>query len=354
MGLDCSKLCPEWPCEPPDLYKGVWVVGEVTEEGIHEASLQMLTPARKIASKLGMEITGILLGYGTRGLARTFIEYGADRVIVVDKEELATYYPATYALALSRLAWKYRPAVILVAATMRGREFAPYLANTLRTGITADCTHFDVDEETGDVVMIRPPFGALMLAHIKTPFRRPQIGTARPNVFPLPPRDPGREGEIIIEDVEVPRPRMRLVKSERIQLNEVPIEKAEVIVAGGRGVGGLEGFKLLGELASLLGGVVAGSRKAVDAGWIPHERQVGQTGKSVKPILYIAVGISGAAQHMFGVREAGVIVAINNDPEAPIFKQADYGVVYDYREVVPNLIRLIREAGSGAFPTPGA
>lgn len=351
MSIDCSKLCPEWPCEPRELYKGVWVVGEEVDGEIHEASLQMLTPARKIASKLNMPITGVIIGHNVRHLAETFIEYGADEVIVVDKRELATYYPTTYASVLSKLAQKYRPAVILIAATMRGRELAPYLANTLRTGITADCTDFDVDAETGDVVMIRPPFGALLLAHIKTPYRRPQIGTARPNVFPLPPREPGRRGRIIVEDVEVPQPRMRLLRSERIPLKETPLEKARVIVAGGRGVGGPDGFKLLEELASLLGGVVAGSRKAVDAGWIPHERQVGQTGKSVKPILYIAVGISGAAQHMFGVREAGVIVAINNDPEAPIFRQSDYGVVYDYREVVSNLVKLIREAkGKSATP----
>jgi len=343
VGIDCSKLCPEWPCEPKELFHGVWVVGEVTDEGLHEASLQMLTPALKIASKLGTDVTGILIGHDVKKYADEFIKHGASRVIVVDKPELATYYPDVYGQVVVDLAVKYKPEVILVGATMRGREMAPYIANTLRAGITADCTDFDVDEKTRDVLLIRPPFGAIMLAYIKTPFRRPQLGTARPNVFPVPPRDDSRTGEVIEEDVEVKMPRAKLLEVKKIPRTEIPIEKAEVIVSGGKGVGGPEGFRLLEELAKLLGGVTAGSRKAVDAGWVPYEKQVGQTGKSVKPILYIAVGISGAAQHMFGVREAGVVVAINNDPDAPIFKQADYGIVADYRDVIPKLIEMLKK-----------
>jgi len=342
--VDCEKLCPLWPCEDPGEFKGVWVVAEADENGIHEASLQMLTPARKIAEKLGSDVTGVLVGYNVKKYAEEMIKYGADRVIVVDDPAFEMYAPDVYGDAVVQLTRKYKPEVILVAATMRGREMAPYIANTLRTGITADCTDFDVDEKTKDVLLIRPPFGAIMLAYIKTPLRRPQIGTARPNVFPLPPRDDSRTGEIIEEKVEPRKPRVKLVKRQIIPRSEIPIEKAEVIVSGGKGVGGPEGFKLLEELAKLLGGVVAGSRKAVDAGWIPHEKQVGQTGKSVKPILYLAVGISGAAQHMFGVREAGVVAAINIDPEAPIFRQADYGVVADYREVIPAMIELLKKA----------
>ena len=341
---DCEKLCPEWPCESKEEYRGVWVIGEVTDEGLHEASLQMLTPALKVAKKLGTEVTGVLIGYNAERYAEEFIKHGASKVIVVDDPKLATYYPTVYGDVIVKLARKYKPELILVGATMRGREMAPYIANTLRTGITADCTDFDVDEKTKDVLQIRPPFGAIMLAHIKTPNRRPQIGTARPNVFPIPPRDESRTGEVIKEKVDIIEPPMKFIKSTKIPKTEIPIEKAEIIVSGGKGIGTKEGFKLLEELAELLGGVVAGSRKAVDAGWIPHEKQVGQTGKSVKPILYIAVGISGAAQHMFGVREAGVIVAINNDPEAPIFKQADYGIVADYREVIPKLIEAIKKA----------
>jgi electron transfer flavoprotein alpha subunit len=230
---------------------------------------------------------------------------------------------------------------------MRGRELGPYIANTLRAGITADCTDFDVDEKTRDVLLIRPPFAAIMLAYIRTPFRRPQIGTARPNVFPLPPRDESRKGEVVLEKVDVPTPRTRLVKRVRIEKREVPIEKAEVIVSGGRGLGSAEAFKLLEEFARLIGGVVAGSRKAVDAGWIPHEKQVGQTGKSVKPNVYFAVGISGAAQHIFGIREARRVVAINIDPEAPIFENADYGIVGDYKQVIPALIEEVKRLKRG-------
>ncbi|MEB3773443.1 MAG: electron transfer flavoprotein subunit alpha/FixB family protein [Desulfurococcales archaeon] len=349
--VDCGKLCPEWPCEQPDEFKNVWVITEASEEGVSEASLQMLTPALEIAGKLGSKVVGVLIGYNVERHAETLIRHGADEVIVVDSEDLKEYYPEVYGQVVVDLARKYKPEVILIAATMRGREMGPYIANTLRAGITADCTDFDVDEKTRDVLLIRPPFAAIMLAYIKTPFRRPQIGTARPNVFPVPPADDTRKGEIIRETVQVRKTRTRLVSRTILKREEIPIEKAEIIVSGGKGLGGPEGFKLLEELASILGGVVAGSRKAVDAGWISHERQVGQTGKSVKPILYIAVGISGAAQHMIGVREATRIVAINIDPEAPIFNQADYGVIGDYKEIVESLIeelKKLKEAGPEA------
>ncbi|MGC9209711.1 MAG: electron transfer flavoprotein subunit alpha/FixB family protein [Acidilobus sp.] len=340
----CENLCPEWECRNPDDYRGVWVVGEVGPEGILEPSLQMLTPAKRVANKLNVKITGVLVGYGVKGYARQFIEYGADEVIVVDDERLKEYSPQVYGEVIVQLVKKYRPEMIFVAGTMRGRELAPYIANHLRAGITADCTDFDVDEKTRDVFQIRPPFGAVLLAYIRTPNRRPQMATARPNVFPLPPRDPNRSGEIIEEHVDhVPRPRARLISRKVIPRTETPIEKAEIVIGGGKGLGSAEGFKTLEELAKVMGAVVGGSRKAVDLGWIPHERQIGQTGKSIKAVIYIAVGISGAAQHMFGVREAGVVVAINKDPTAPIFSQADYGVVADYRDVIPNLIKVLKE-----------
>ncbi len=336
--VECDKLCPEWPCEQPEEFRHVWVVAEVTRNGIHEASLQMLTPARKIAEKLGNKVIGVLIGYNVAGYAEDFIKHGADEVIVVDQEELESYDPYVYGQVVVDLAKKYKPEVILVAGTMRGREMAPYIANTLRAGITADCTDFDVDEKERDVLLIRPPFAAIMLAYIRTPFRRPQIGTARPAVFPTPPRDEGRKGEVIYEKVKTLKPRTTILSRTILEKRDVPIEKAQIIVSGGKGVGGPEGFKILARLADILGGVVGGSKKAADAGWIPHERQVGQTGKAVKPVLYIAAGISGAGHHMIGVREAGRIVAINIDPEARIFKQADYGVVGDYKEIILALI----------------
>ena len=348
--VDCSKLCPEWGCRQPYEYNGVWVVGEIEEGALSEPSLQMLTPALKVAGKLETFIEGVLIGYDKPVLekaAREFIEHGADRArILYDPIRLKPYIAEVYARAIASMADHYRPEVIFFPATMRGRELAPYVANTLRAGITADCTQFDVDEKTGDVLMIRPPFAAILLAYIKTPTRRPQIATARPNIFPVPPRNPERSGEIIWEKPErfnIPVPRTRLVKVVEVPVEETPIEKAEYIVAGGKGVGTPDGFKMLKELARLLGGVVAGSRKAVDLGLIPPEKQVGQTGKSVKAKLYIAVGISGAAQHTVGIRECKVVVAINKDPDAPIFRHADYGIVADWRQVVPLLIEELRK-----------
>jgi electron transfer flavoprotein alpha subunit len=248
-----------------------------------------------------------------------------------------------------QLAKKHKPEAILVGGTMRGREFAPYVANSLRTGITADCTSFDVDPKTGDIIQIRPPFGAWMLAHIRTATRRPVMSTARPNVFSTPKRNESRKGKIIKEKVkELPDPGVRLVERLPIEkAEEVPIEKAEILVSGGKGLGSKEGFKLLEELARVIGGAVSGSRKAVDAGWIPHEKQVGQTGKTVKPSVYLAIGISGAAQHIFGIREAKCVVCINIDPEAPIFENSDYGIVGDYKQVVPALIEAIKKLKKG-------
>ncbi|MCL7383599.1 MAG: electron transfer flavoprotein subunit alpha/FixB family protein [Thaumarchaeota archaeon] len=336
-----SSICPEWEPVNKDEWRGVWIFIEVFEGEVNEASLQLLNPGRRIADKIKTDLVGVMLGYNIKHLVNEPIYYGAEKVIYVDDPRLSTYTPEVYAETLVALIRKYKPEILLAAGTLRGREMIPYVANTLRAGITADCTDFDVDVNTRDLIMIRPPFGATLLAHIRAPERRPQLSTVRPNVFKLPQKDTSRKGEIIEERVEIPKPRIKLISTEEVKIEEIPIEKAEIIVSGGRGLGSPDGFKLLEKLAELLGGVVAGSRKAVDAGWIPHEKQVGQTGKSVKASLYIAVGISGAAQHLFGIREAGIVVAINNDPEAPIFENADYGVVADYREVIPALIEEI-------------
>jgi len=334
--------CPEWEPINKNEWRGVWVFMETFDGEVNESSLQLLNPGKMIAQKLQTELCGVILGHNVRRFLSEPIYYGADKVIYVDDEKLSTYYPDVFAEALTKLIVKHKPEVLLAAGTLRGREMIPYVANLLKGGITADCTDFDVDTSTRDLVMIRPPYGATLLAHIKSPERRPQISTVRPNVFKLPPRDETRRGEIIEEKIEIPEPMARLVMNEEIKTEEVPIEKAEVVISGGRGLGSPEGFKLLESLAALLNGVVAGSRKAVDAGWISHDRQVGQTGKSVKASLYIAVGISGAAQHLFGIREAVTVVAINNDPDAPIFENSDYGIVGDYRVIIPALIEEIK------------
>lgn len=324
-------------------YRGVLIFAECFESSLNEESLQLLTPAKKIAGKLRVGTTVVMLGHPVEKLAQEAFSYGADRVLLVDDLRLATYYPNVYGDVLVQVVRREKPELLLIAGTLRGREMAPYVANALGVGITADCTGFDVDETTRDVLQIRPPFGATMLAYIKTPKHRPQMATVRPNVFQLPPRDESRVGEVTIEKgINIPEPSIKLVSSEEVKRDEVAIEKAHVLVSGGKGIGSRDGFRLIGELASELKGVVAGSRKAVDAGWITHERQVGQTGKTVKPTLYLAVGISGSAQHTFGIREAKVVAAINVDPDAPIFESADYGIVGDYRIVVPAIINEMR------------
>ncbi len=347
--IDKKSLCSEWEPINPKEYKGIWVYIEIIDNHIHEASLQLLGEARKIADELETHVGAILIGYNVKHLANEPIYYGADIVYVVDDKKLEKYYPNLYGDVVYRLAKKYKPEALLVGGTMRGREIAPYIANNLKTGITADLTSIEVDRETRDIILIRPPFGAWMLAHIKTKNRRPVMGSVRPNIFPTPEKDEERKGEVIYEEIdETIDPRMEYLEYIPIEkTEEIPIEKAEIIVSGGKGLGSKEGFKLLEELAALLDGVVAGSRKAVDAGWISHEKQVGQTGKTVKPNIYFAVGISGAAQHIFGIREAKRVVAINIDPNAPIFENADYGIIGDYKEIVPALIEVIKEMKTG-------
>ncbi len=336
--------CSEWSPLKEGVFRGVWVYLEVVDGEIHEASLQLLSKAREVADILETYVGGVIIGSGVSNLVETAWEYGVDKVFLVDDERLEKYSPPLYGYVVSELCREYKPEGLLVAGTLRGRELAPNIANNLKTGITADLTMVSVDKETRDIILIRPPFGAYMLAHIKTRWGKPVMGSVRPNVFPMPERQPGRKGELVEYSLgELPSYGVELLESRRIEkAEEIPIEKARVIVAGGKGLGSKEGFKLLEELANLLGGVVGGSRKAVDAGWISHDRQIGQTGKTVKPDLYIAVGISGAAQHIFGIREAKIIVAINIDRYAPIFENADYGIVGDYREVIPLLIEEIK------------
>lgn len=341
-----QQICPEWNPVNPAEHKGFWAYMEVDGGAIVEPSLQLLGKGREVANQLGSDLVAVLVGSGVSALKEEPCRYGADVVIYVEDKRIKEPYPRAVGSVLAHLAKKYKPEAFLVAGTMRGRELAPYIANHLRTGITADLTMIEVDPNTKEVILIRPPFGAWQLASIRTRNRRPVMGSVRPNVFPTPKRDESRKCRQIIEEKaeELDEPGIELLERVKItKSEEMPIEKAEVLVSGGRGLGSKDGFEVLKELATLLGGTYSGSRKAVDLGWIPHDRQVGQTGKTVKPKLYIAVGISGAAQHVFGIREARTVIAINKDPEAPIFENADYGVVGDYKEVLPELIKLIKE-----------
>ncbi len=341
--LSISGQCPDWIPVNVNEHKNVWVYIEVDKGQIHEASLQLLGKAREVANKVDSKLVAVMLGSKLGSLVDEPGMYGADEVIYVDDPRFEIHYAMMYGEALAQLAMKYKPEAFLIAGTMRGRELAPYIANNLRTGITADLTMIEVDEKTKEIILIRPPFGAWQLAHIRTLRRRPVMGSVRPNVFPLPNKDESRKAKITQENLDMLQ-ELGLELLEQVEVKsseEMPIEKAEVIVSGGKGLGSKDGFEMLKRLAQLFNGTYAGSRKAVDLGWIQHDRQVGQTGKTVRPNLYIAVGISGAAQHAFGIREAKRVVAINIDSSAPIFDNADYGVVGDYRQIIPELIKLM-------------
>ncbi|MFN3803696.1 MAG: electron transfer flavoprotein subunit alpha/FixB family protein [Pyrobaculum sp.] len=338
--------CGLWPSINKEEYRGVWVYLERSGDKLKDVGLELLGKARELAEKLGgVEVAGLIVAGGEK-LAREAIYHGADRVVVIENPELKVYTPLEYGEAIAQVVRKYKPEVFLIGATKRGRELAAYIANSLTAGITADCTALEIDPKTRDLLQIRPTFGGTQLATIRTPQRRPQMASVRPGVFPKPPRDTNRRGEVIIERVEVKR-RTRLISMEKRIERDIadlpPVESSEVVVAGGRGIGSAEGFKLLVELAKLLGGTVGASLMAVRAGWAPHSRQVGQTGKTIRPRLYIAVGISGAIQHMMGITEAKTVIAINSDPHAPIMENADYAVVGDYREVLPLLIEELKK-----------
>ncbi len=345
------SICSEWDKINPAEYEGIWVYLEVEDGALSEGGLQMLGVARNLAHKKETYVGGVLIGRDVSQLAREAIYYGADKVFVADDKRFEEYYAALYAEALASLAKEYKPEVILVSGTMRGREFTPYVANILRTGITADCTSFEVDQAAKDVLGVRPTFGAYLIAHIRTLNRRPAIFTARPNVFPTPEKNLAREGEIIHTQPKVADVcGVKIINRTRFSRGTVPIEKAKILVSGGKGLGSKEGFTLLQEFARAIGGEVSGSRKAVDAGWINHDKQVGQSGKTVRSDIYFAVGISGAVQHLYGIREARCVVAVNQDPDAPIFNNCDYGLVGDYTEVIPALIKAVKKLQKQSNP----
>ena len=288
---------------------------------------------------------GVVIGNNVAETVRQVGNYGADKVIVVEGPEYQTYTTDAYANALYHLVEKFGPTTLMIGATPNGRDLGPRLSCRLKTGLTADCTSLDIDEETGNVAWTRPAFGGNLMATIMCPDHRPQIGTVRPGVFKKPePTD--KAAEVITEEYHVADAdiRTRLVEVIREAAGEVvDLEGAEIIVSGGRGVGGPEGFSVIRDLADALGGVVGASRAAVDAGWIAHSHQVGQTGKTVGPKVYVACGISGAIQHVAGMSGSDCIIAINKDPEAPIFNVADYGIVGDLFEVVPALAEEVRK-----------
>lgn len=329
--------------------KDLWVFVETGENGAAKnVGLELLVPGRMLASKQGGSLVAVVIGNHLDDAATEASEHGADKVILVEGEEYAQYTTDAYTTAMHTLVEKYGPTSILVGASNNGRDLAPRLSCRLKTGLTADCTALDIDEDSGNVEWTRPAFGGNLMATIMCPDHRPQIGTVRPGVYKKGSAGEAK-AEIICEEIHVEADQIRtqVLQIIREMTDEnVDLESAEIIVSGGRGVGGLEGFEPIRLLAKELGAAVGASRAAVDSGWIGHAHQVGQTGKTVAPKIYIACGISGAIQHLAGMGGSDVIVAINKDPDAPIFTVADYGVVGNLFEVLPVLAKELVKARS--------
>jgi len=328
-------------------YKGVWVFAEQREGELQKVSLELLGEGRRIADELGVNLTALLLGSNIEGLAKTLAEHGADEVLVADDKNLEHYTTDAYTKVICDLANERKPGILFVGATFIGRDLGPRIAARLSTGLTADCTSIDVDVTNGDLLATRPAFGGNLMATIACPEHRPQMATVRPGVFAKITTDPSKckieKVDVKLADNDV---RTKVLETIKAKKDIVDIAEADFIVSGGRGVGNKENFQLLKELAEALGGTVAGSRAAVEKGWIDGAYQVGQTGKTVRPQIYIACGISGAIQHVAGMQDSDLIIAVNKDDSAPIMKIADYAIVGDITKVVPELIAQVKEIKS--------
>ena len=326
-------------------FQGVWVFLEQRKGELRDVSVQLIGEGRRIADKRRTTLTGVLQGHHVEVIARGAVGYGLDRVIVVDNPILEIYRSRPYTNVMAHLIRKHKPEIVLFGASKNGRDLGGRLHAVLETGLAADCVKFDLDNEA-NLDMIRPSFGGKSLAHILCKRHRPQMASARRNVFLPPPHDATRTGEIVHETVELSAKDVDvelLEFTEFVREGGLRPEEAEIVVSGGYGLADAKNFVMLQELADLLRAAVTASRKAVDSGWMPKEFQVGQTGMTVRPKAYFAIGISGAVQHLAGMQESEKIIAINMDPKAAIFEIADYGIVGDLFKVVPELIRQLRE-----------
>ncbi|AEG14410.1 Electron transfer flavoprotein alpha/beta-subunit [Desulfofundulus kuznetsovii DSM 6115] len=322
---------------------GIWVYAENQNGKFKKVTFEMLGAGRQLADQLGEELCAVVIGHGVGELAATLGEYGADKVYVVDSPELARYTTDGYMLALSKLAREHQPAVIFLGYTVQGRDLAAHVAQRLGTGLCTDCTGVNIED--GQIVFTRPIYAGKAFVEAVFAEARPVMATIRPNALPAAEFQPGRKAQVIESSATFGAGDIRQVVREIVcQASGRPeLTEADIIVSGGRGMKSAENFKILEELADVLGAAVGASRAAVDAGYVPHSMQVGQTGKTVSPQLYIACGISGAIQHLAGMSSSKVIVAINKDPEANIFKVADYGIVGDLFEIVPLLTQEFKK-----------
>lgn len=327
-------------------YRGVSVFVEQRDGEIQKVSLELLGEGRRLADKLDTKLTAILLGNSVENWAQELIYFGADEVIIAEDKMLDKYITEPYTKVFTNIITEIKPEIVLMGATAIGRDLAPRVSARVYTGLTADCTSLEIDEDTKNLLMTRPAFGGNIMATIICPDHRPQMSTVRPGVMIVGDRDEARKGAIVKHTPNLTNEDMNVEILEVVKetKKKVKIEDANVLVSGGRGIGKKESFEKLEELAKELGGIVAGSRAAVDAGWLEREFQVGQTGKTVRPGLYIACGISGAIQHVAGMEESEFIVAINKNPNAPIFEYADVGIVGDVNKVIPALIEELKQS----------
>jgi electron transfer flavoprotein alpha subunit len=324
-------------------HSGVWVFGEqqngIPANVVHE----LLGVGRELADQLNTDLSVVLIGKSFGDNAKNLISYGADKVYLVEDPSLEKFNDESYTEISAQLIKKYKPEIVLIGATTYGRSLAPRVASKLNTGLTADCTHLEIDPERKILLQTRPAFGGNLMATIICPNHRPQMATVRPKVMKALEPDSSRTGEIIRPEVSIPQDTSIKVLDVVSTLSDmVNLAEADIIVSGGRGLGDPKNFALVRELARVLGGAVGASRATVDAGWIDYSHQVGQTGKAVSPKIYIACGISGAIQHLAGMSSSDIIIAINKNPDAPIFRVATYGIVGDVLEVLPELIRVFK------------
>ncbi|MBE6015486.1 MAG: 4Fe-4S dicluster domain-containing protein [Lachnospiraceae bacterium] len=325
-------------------YKGVWVFAEQRAGVITPVVIELLGEGRKLADAIGTELCAILCGDDVEKLTKDLIAYGADKVYLAEAPELKDYNTDAYSKVIYDAIDKYKPEVVLYGATHIGRDLAPCLAVKAATGLTADCTVLEIDPEDKKIKQTRPAFGGNLMATIVCPKTRPQMSTVRPGVMAKAEYDKKHKGEVIKLKVKFGKNdiRTKVLEIVKSKGNKVSLTDADVIVAGGLGIGSKDGFKLLKKLADKLGGTIAATRACVDAGWIDHAYQVGQTGTTVKPKIYFACGISGAIQHVAGMQNSDIIIAINKNEAAPIFEVADYGIVGDLHKVIPEILEALK------------
>ena len=350
----CLSVCPEGAIfedtgqvkvetDEFDQYKGVLVFVETRDKEIASVGYELLGAGRVLAEKLGVDLSSVIIGKGIKDQAKELLKWGADKVFVADHESCTEFQEEVYTDIVANLIKSHRPEIVLAGATAIGRSFFPRVSARLNTGLTADCTQLDIEVDTRMLLQVRPAYGGNIMATIICPNHRPQMATVRPRVMKRLKEPKDGKGEVIELSVENTNIRAKVTQHVK-ELADLTInlQDASVIISGGRGMGNVKNFDLLYELAELLGGTVGATRAVVDEGWIPYRHQIGQTGKTVCPKLYFACGISGAIQHLVGMQSSDCIIAINKNPDAPIFDVANFGIVGDVLEIIPHLIKQIK------------